>query len=630
MSDINLVEQRNRAAAAYYEGAPTMTDDAFDALTAQLSELGIEQEIGHGYEVPDGRKIAHDEPMLSLDKVRTPYQIASWIETTGADEFLVQYKYDGLAVSIRYDVSGQIATAVTRGDGRYGEDVTAAIIAMSTTGRVPAKIKKRFAPMEIRGEIMFRQEDFDALNDRLVEAGATPMSVKRNSAAGVLRRHNTSDAGNFLSLFVYDYPDTIKVKELEEAGFLVAASHRVTASVASSQEEIDRISTQRPNLGFEIDGIVVKVADKALRRELGTSRTSPRWAIAYKFPNEFWETTLEEIIWSTGRTGRITPVARFDGIVIDDALIQYATQNNLEFLQEKNFRIGDTIRVTRSNGVIPWIEDRVGDHPAGSKKWKTPKTCPNCSAEIIYRGRDIMCSTMGACSVTSSIVYSLTMLDVLGVSGALIRALNDSGSTVSDVLDLLAIDRDTIAALDGFGESSADKAIEALSVMRNASVASWIAAAGIPNVGYTTSRMLEDTFESLQAVSEATYAELVALPNIGDAKAGAVLSGSELFASWALRLNTEFGIEPKPTVFAEPIGDAFAGKNVVITGKLPTLTREEAANLIVAQGGTIQTGISKTTDLLVAGEKAGSKMDRATALGVEIMDGITFESIVLA
>lgn len=629
MSKLDLIKQRDKAAETYYEGTPIMTDDAFDAITVQLTDIGIEQEVGHGYE-PTGRKVTHEVAMLSLDKVHTLSQIDDWLVTTENSNLLVQYKYDGLAISIKYDVSGKLSSAVTRGNGIVGEDVVLAVKAMALNGHLPKRIDSSIAPIEIRGEIMITAFDFECMNRELVKDEYEPMTAMRNAAAGILRRHDTTDAGKFLSLFIYDYPESLTGAQMVDLGFTVAATDEIKGSLKAVSAEIDQIAAKRAELGYEIDGIVIKIANKSVRNLMGTSRTAPNWAIAYKFPNIAQETILRKVAWSTGRTGRIVPVATFDPIIVGGVTIAQATLHNYQYLQEMKLKLGDTISVTRSGEVIPYVIGRVGKHPENAKKYYVPLICPSCEEGILIKGKDIICSSGGACNVISSVVYSLTMLDVLGVSSALVGAIKASGKRIDNVLDLLAIKPKYIANLDRFGETSADKVIEALRVVWVAPLASWIAAIGIPNIGYSTARVLEEAYPSLLKLSQAKIDGLVQLQNVGWSKAEAIVNAESKILDWAYRLEEEFGFSPKPMVIEEPSNESvLTGKNIVLTGKLPSLTRQEAANYIVEHGGFIQNSVTKTTDILISGESVGSKMDRALSLGIEIITGNVFERIVL-
>jgi len=626
-----LIALRDAASTAYYaDGTSSLSDAEFDDLAATLAQRGVEEPVGGGF-IPADRKVSRDIPMLSLDKVRTVEEIAAFLERTGNVPVLVQHKYDGLAVEVIYGDDGNIEQAATRGSGYVGEDVTAAVQAMAATGRVPAHIDTSLAPLTVRGEILMTVEDFADMNARLEEGGQAPLIAQRNAATGLLKRHDVADAGLYLSLKVFDFPDEVTEQDLVRLGFDVAHQDLVPADIDAISAIINRVGEERASLPYEIDGIVLKVADLGARQDIGANSHHPLWAVAFKYPNVYQQTILRNVFWETRRTGRVVPVAQFDQLIFGNARVTNATLNNAQFLKALKLRIGDTLDVTRSNDVIPYIKGRHGAHAADAVKIKYPTRCPNCKRDLVRVGVDLKCPQNGACDYIGRVVYSLSALGVLGVSGALVGALRRDGARVRDVIDLLRVRSDQIAKLDGFGQVSAQKAVDAMSVVWDAPLSSWITAVGVPLVGHRLGSILQHHYDSLHALGQATYEELIAIDGIGDGKARAIIGGSAAYLKWAHRLEKHFGFTPRPAeVFQPSVTDSpLSGKRVVITGTLPTLKRNDAFALAAEHGAELQGAVSSKTDLLIAGEKAGSKLAKAESLGVPVMTGEEFEALVV-
>lgn len=634
-----LLRLRDEAAKAYYEGTPIMEDTAFDSLTIQLDALGVPSEVGHGYTVSGTTKVEHAAPMLSLNKVRTEEELLSWAHRSGVQHFAVMPKYDGLALSIVYGGAGEIEVAATRGDGVLGENVTHTAAAMARAGHLPARLGTPSAPLQgsVRGEVFMTHDDLAALNTLMEGREGRTYVNTRNAAAGILRRDDTELAG-FLSFVAYSAEidalssesDPQVMEWLAQQGFLTPLQHYYRVCTQGELPgAVSELEGLQRTLEVELDGAVFKVERPLDRERLGVGRTAPNWAVAYKYPNVLQDTTLRAVTWNTGRTGRIIPTGTFDPVTLSGASVSNATLHNATYLKALDLKLGDTISVTRSNEVIPYVVGRVGEHPEGSAPIEWPVSCPSCASPVVENGADLVCSQGPGCNQVAGIVHALRCVGVDGVAGALVGALIESGA-VTHPLDLFTVQPHQIEQLERFGATSAAKAVAALQEGLHAPLWCWIAAVGLPGVGPAIAEQLAERFGSLEGVAEATEEQLLELPNFGESRVTVVLAGADRFRVWAHRLRTEQGVVPANEESLQGVASPLTGRRVVVTGALPTLTRDAAQEYLVMHGATVQSGVSRTTDLVVAGERAGSKMAKARELGIEVMDGETFERLVLA
>lgn len=616
----DLVAARDAAAAAYYTGEPTMTDEEFDVLEENLRALGVE-DVGHGH-VPSGVKVTHATPMLSLDKVRTPEQVDGWLSDTEPFPVRVEPKLDGLAVSVTYDRDGSVISAATRGDGWQGEDVSHVVRASDSFPDLVGLVSTQ-EPFVVRGEALIARQDFPVLRD----AG---YSNPRNAAAGILGRHDTSKASH-VTFVAYETDIEHGLDALASFGF--RTSRDVWSTVAATPDEVhDAISAFADiaaDFPYDTDGVVVKALDPGTRTRLGTGRTAPRWAVAYKYASLAKETVVRDVTWRTGRTGKIVPVAVFDAVTLSGAEVTQATLHNLGRVQDLDLRIGDTILVTRSNEVIPYIIGISSSHPRGTERVTPPDTCPSSGAGVRVEGPDLVSDLGAKANPVESIVHGLVVHDVLGVSYALVSALIDAGK-VNDLVDLLKVTEADIEVLPGYGEGSARKAVAVIQRMKESPLSWWIASLGIRFVGNTLSPSLAWRFGSLDALASATYDEIADLDGFGPGKVQSVLDAAPTIQALADRLRSEFGVVPaNPEVDdVAPVESEFTGLSVCVTGTLPDMSRSEAHDWLIEHGATIQSSVTSKTDLLVAGEKAGSKLAKAQNLGIRIMDGDEFSAAV--
>lgn len=646
VSDIeNLKQQRNEASKAYYAGdEPVMSDAEFDNLTALLEKSGVEEEVGHGY-VPENpaTTIKHQYPLLSLAKVREIAEIEKWAKKYALyPNYVIQPKYDGLALDITFSEEGELICAATRGDGKVGENVTHTVKAMMSSGRLPDRITSEgfTGNTHILGEVYMTNSDLDLLNasqdDRVY-------SNPRNAAAGLLRRKSV-DLSRFLSFVAYDsnHYETDEVEFLEGNGFQTPKEHfyKVARSIKEIGESIDTIEGMKStDFDFDIDGVVIKLkGTRTQREELGNSSSAPRWAVAYKYANVNSTTVIRDVQWNVTRTGRLVPVAIFDEVVLaGNAKTTRATLHNYSQFTMHGLSIGDTIEITRSNEVIPFVVGKVGDSVEGAVKFEAPKFFPSEEFPVRFNDTklDLLVHADAPVNTAASIEYSLKALDVKGVGISLIEEMLLAGK-IENFLDLLNLTVADIVSVRGIvlkeGESSksAENTIAAIKTAFDRPLWRWIAAIGMRFIANNKSPILESRYDSLDALAKATTGELQGLEGFGGEKTASVVASSEVIQKWADRLRAEHGFEPKPEEKAEVVASTgkvdYNGKKVVVTGTFPTMARKDVEAWVKAHGGTISSSVSSSTDILVAGEKAGSKLAKAESLGtVKIVPAQDFE-----
>tara|TARA_R110002051_G_scaffold60546_9_gene110971 strand:- start:78019 stop:79947 length:1929 start_codon:yes stop_codon:yes gene_type:complete len=641
LTDQNRVEEltaiRDSASAAYYEGESVMSDEDFDAILAELRDLGVEETTGHGY-IPEG-KVAHERRMLSLAKVRTEAEVLRFVERVQADQYSIEYKYDGLAISLVYEAAetGTAATlvrAVTRGNGDHGEDVTYAVRLMAESGALPLVLNGSPRRVELRGEIMLSHSSFTALNSVL----DGKYSNARNAAAGILRRQSGTQARH-LSLVIHD-EGTMFSSRLTELGFTTSHDH-MHVTVANSFDDkstaawimaaISKVDLGRHDLDFDTDGAVIKVVGRDNRNALGDSSSAPQWAIAYKFASEIKPTILREVQWQLGRTGKLTPVAIFDTVSLAGANVSQATLHNFKFIEDMQLAIGDIIDVTRSGEVIPYIKGRS----AANAELGTP-----IAPLTEWAGRDgqtysvvrddINLRVVGYLDPVTVIVYGIQTLGILGVSTSLVTKLVDAGK-VATLPDMLAVTESDIVGLDRQGQKSAAAAVKAIrDGLGGATVGKWFATIGLHGLGRTTGRILEARFGSLDAIANATEAEVEGLEGFGTITTRDFLVARPRIKALADELRERHNYVPGAAAAVDTVESQFTGLQVVVTGTFPTLSRKDAEAAVVRLGGTVRGSVSKSTDIVVAGESAGSKLVKAEAAGIRVMGAAEFEAIVAA
>lgn len=625
-----LVKLLNKYAYQYYVlDEPTVADVQYDALYNELSALEKET----GIVLPDSptRKIGgdpikefaphkHIKKLYSLDKCNSYDELREWsekIKKVAPDAvYTLEYKLDGLTLCLTYE-NGYFKGAATRGNGEVGEDVTAQV---STIKSIPLSVPYK-GVFEAQGEGIMRLSALKKYN----ETAAEPLKNARNGVAGAIRNLDPKvTASRNLDIIFYNVnyiEDENIASQRENIDFLKRNSFKtdmlfVTSDIEEIIKKID--SVDRKSLDFLIDGMVIKVDDLALRERLGYTDKFPRWAIAYKFEAEETTTILEDVQWNVGRTGKLTPLAILEPVELCGATIRRATLNNYDDIQRKKVKIGSRVFIRRSNDVIPEILGVSEDN--GGKEIPVPTVCPACGSDLVRDGAHIYCPNEGDCP--PQIIGRLThfaekdCMDIRGVSEKSIEGLHEKLG-VRFPTDLYSLTRDDLARLDGFKDKKIDNFLASVEKSKSVPLDRFINALGIENIGKKSARDLAERFGSISELMKADEATLVEVDEIGDIVAESITSyfGKH---GWLIEKFKEIGIDPKFNV-VKSTGGVLTGKKLVLTGTLPTLTRTEATELIEKAGGTTSSSVSKSTDYVLAGENAGSKLDKARSLGVKII-----------
>ncbi|MBQ3337206.1 MAG: NAD-dependent DNA ligase LigA, partial [Selenomonadaceae bacterium] len=638
--------------------APEISDYEYDKLMARLKELEAAypefitatsptQTVGGSARREAGKLVAHDVPMLSLQDVFTREDVENFvddaIEKLGAPEFVVEEKIDGLSVALRYE-DGKFFQAITRGDGiTQGEDVTENARVIDDVVQTLVDAPKYF---EIRGEVYMTHKNFLATNARQEKLGLKIFANPRNCAAGTLRQLDSRIVRERkLSMFVFNLQkvDGAEIRSHVEAynfmarnGIKIIHAYKVCKTREEVWAAIEEIGRRREELDYDIDGAVVKVNDFSQREVLGATSKFPRWAVAYKYPPDERETVLRKIELSVGRTGRITPTAVFDAVNLNGTKVERATLHNQDFISALDVRIGDTIRVYKSGEIIPRVSGVVtSKRPENSVPFKFPDTCPVCGHKLEREesAADFRCVNPNCPAQLENHLLNFAgrnAMDIKGLGETSVPKLIAAGfvKNVADIYKLHAR-REELLAQKIFGlAKSTDKILAAIEESKKNSPAKLLTGLGIFGVGSAAARDLLEHFGSLEKLSAATVEELEQVSDIGEVTARRV---REFFDDEdnlkILKELTEMGltVEQEKKIFAE--GSAFAGKSFVLTGKLEKYTRDEAGKLITARGGRVLGAVSKNTDYVIVGDKAGSKLTKAQELGIKILSEDDFEKL---
>lgn len=634
----------------YNEDNPEISDYEYDQLMLRLK--GIEakypelitknsptQVVGGNALRTAGVLVKHDVPMLSLQDVFSREEIFAFVHDLQQElddpEFVVEEKIDGLSMALRYE-NGELVRAITRGDGIVqGEDVTENAKVIKD---VKKKLKDKLPYFEIRGEVYMEKKAFDEVNARQELLGLKPFANPRNCAAGTLRQLDSRiTKERHLSLFIFNL-QTARGREfkthteayafMKKQGIKVIHGYKVCHTAEEVWQAIEAIGENRGNLTYDIDGAVVKLNNLADREKLGATAKVPRWAIAYKYPPEEKETVIRKIELSVGRTGRITPTAVFDPIRLCGTTVERATLHNQDFIDNLDVRIGDTVRVYKSGEIIPKVKEVVKEkRPAGTKPFVIGNTCPVCGAPAVREPdtSDIKCQNPSCPAQLESHILNFVghnAMDIKGLGEAAIHTLIEEGY-IKDIADLYTLKekREELIAKGIIGkEKNTDKVLKAIEDSKKNEPQRLLTGLGIAGIGRTAARELMLHFGSIDALSKASEEEILAVRDMGEISAKAIVSyfkdpkSQEILAAFR-KAGVNFTLEDTGLV-----DEKFKGLTFVITGTLPNLSRKEAAGLIEAHGGRVAGSVSKKTDYLVAGEAAGSKLQKAQDLGVKVLD----------
>lgn len=638
----------------YVLDAPSVPDSEYDRVYEELEEIEIAhpelrsetsptQRVG-GAVRNDLKKVTHAVAMLSIhtetdfeasgaqafdERVRN----ALGIEEEGTIDYDAELKFDGLAINLRYE-NGLLVSAATRGDGMVGEDVTANVKTIKT---IPLRLKGDIpSVLEVRGEVIMHKTDFQKLNDLQRLEGQKTFVNPRNAAAGCLRQLDPKvTAKRRLHFYAYGIGEVSSLIASTHSGILdtlaawsfpVAKERKVVRGWKALAQFHDYVKEIRSSLPFDIDGVVYKVNDLRLQEELGFVSREPRWACAHKYPPEEAMTRVIGIDVQVGRTGKLTPVARLAPVFVGGVTISNATLHNEDFIAELGLKIGDSVIVRRAGDVIPEIVSVKTDLRDGSEKsFEMPRLCPVCGSET-YRDdeeKDTRCTGGLFCPAQrkESLVHfaSRLALNIDGLGDKVIDQLLEA-KLIATPADLYRLSENQLLALDRFGQKSAQKLLAAIEKSKNTTFARFIYALGIRHVGESTARDLANFFRTIEALETATEEDLLKVPDVGEVVAMSIV---HFFAQEHNR-EVIFSLLEKGVHWETPqeqvANDLVSGKTFVLTGTLPTMGREEAKALLLAQGAKVSGSVSKKTSYVVAGAEAGSKLEKAQALGITVIN----------
>ena len=632
----SLKDRLNELAYRYYVlDDPAVSDAEYDALYDKLVAL----EKSTGVVLPDSptrrvggkplskfEQVRHLGRLYSLDKCKTREELRAWMDKLRVagkmPRVSVEYKFDGLTINLTYR-GGELVQAATRGDGVTGEVVTEQV---KTIRSVPLSIPYK-GVLEVQGEGIMR---LSALAEYNSDPTVTPLKNARNAAAGAIRNLDPAEtAKRRLEVVCYNvnYIEGRRFESgsemmafLKEQKFKVSDMYVLADDQKTVFDTLDKIESVRPSLDFLIDGAVVKADDFSMREELGYTEKFPRWAMAFKFAAEEMTTVVRDVIWQVSRTGKLNPLAVLDPVDIGGVTVSRATLNNISEIRRKDIRIGSRVFVRRSNDVIPEITG-VAEQPEDAVEIEVPAVCPACGSPVEVRGVFAYCTDSEACepALVSRFAHFVCRdaMDIEGLSDKTLELLYSEGK-IRDFADLYSLSADDLTDLEGFKDKKIANILAAIAASKHTELKRFLFAIGIPGIGKKAAAQLADAFGTLEAARAAKEEELLALDDFGDVMAKNVIAfwNDPLRASEVDRLIAA-GITFEQKERAE---GAFSGKKVVLTGSLARFTRSEAKKLIEERGGEVADGVSAKVNLVIAGEAAGSKLEKAKKLGIEIID----------
>lgn len=638
-----LVDRLNEYAYRYYVlDDPAVSDAEYDALYDEL--LALEKSEGRVLDDSPTRRVGgrplsgfsqvrHLGRLYSLDKCKSTEELKAWLAKLGSDGRLprcsVEYKFDGLTINLTYR-GGKLVRAATRGDGVIGEDVTEQV---RTINSVPLSIPYT-GTVEMQGEGIMRLSALAKYNS---DPDVVPLKNARNAAAGAIRNLDPGEtAKRRLEVVCYNVNyiegktfarGSEMIAFLKEQKFKVSDYYLLTDSADRITEALSDIEKRRPDLDFLIDGAVVKVDDLAIRDELGYTEKFPRWAMAYKFAAEEMTTVVRDVVWQVSRTGKLNPLAVLDPVDIGGVTVSRATLNNYSEIARKGIMIGSRVFVRRSNDVIPEITG-VAENGPDCREITPPDVCPACGAPVERQGVFVFCTNKDKCEPALvsrfSHFVSRDAMDIEGLSDKTLELLYSEGK-IENFADLYSLTADDLVGMEGFKDKKISNILAAIEKSKHTELKRFLFALGIPNIGKKAAQQLADAFGSLEAVMAADEQALEALDDFGSVMAAGTV------AFWRDEKNVK---EVKDLIAggitfekAKKSEGVFSGRKVVLTGSLSGYTRGDAKKLIEERGGEVADGVSKSVNLVVAGEAAGSKLDKARKLGIEVIDESEFEKM---
>lgn len=649
-----LVSLLNKYSYDYYvEDNPQISDTEYDTLYKQLEKLEEKypeyilensptQRVGEKV-LDEFEKITHKVPMLSLSNTFSTEDLRDFDARVSKlvpghnVEYICELKIDGLAISIKYE-DGRLVSAATRGDGSVGEDVTENI---KTIFSIP-KVLKDNKTFEVRGEVYLPRKSFELLNSERESNNEVLFANPRNAAAGSLRQLDSKiTAKRRLSAFIYSIvgDDSIVSQEnalntAKEYNLPVNPNFKLCKNIDEVIDYINYWTEHKKNLPYDIDGIVIKVNSYSTQEEVGYTQKSPRWATAYKFPEEELATKLLDVELSVGRTGIITPVAILDPIVISGSTVSKASLHNKDIIEELDIHIGDMVVVKKAGEIIPKVVRVIRElRTEDSTKYTIPNTCPSCGQQTYTKENDpfTRCKNPDCPDQNIRRIIHFASRDALNIEGLgdkVVTTLYEKG-IITHTIDLFSLEREKLISLDRMGEKSVDNLLNAIENSKQSSLDKVIFALGILNVGKKAGKILAEKYLSLSNLMNATLDELVNLDDVGQITAESILDylsdeNNIKFINDLIKV----GMNPQYKVQDVNTDNIFAGKTVVLTGKLVELTRNEAKEYLEKYGAKVTGSVTSKTDLVIAGEKAGSKLAKAEQLGIRVINEEEFANMV--
>lgn len=638
-----LVEKLNDYAYRYYVlDEPVVADAEYDRLYDEL--VAMEKETGIVLENSPTRRVGgaplskfvsvkHLGRLYSLDKCQTKEAMTAWLDKLGDGDRIpacsVEYKFDGLTINLTYR-DGKLVRAATRGDGVNGEDVTAQVM---TINCVPLSIDFK-GTVEVQGEGIMRLSALESYNSN---SDVVPLKNARNAAAGAIRNLDPNETAkrrlevicynvNYIEGMRFERGDEM-IEFLEENRFKVSDYYLLSESKKEILAALDDIAAKRDSLDFLIDGAVVKINRYSMREELGYTQKFPRWAVAFKFEAQEATTIVKDVIWQVSRTGKLNPLAVLEPVDLAGVTVSRATLSNYNEIKRKGIKIGCRVFVRRSNDVIPEITG-VAEYLEGNREIEPPTVCPACGSPVEWNGAFVKCTNKDGCetALISKFAHFVSRgaMDVEGLSEKTLELLYQEGK-IRRFADLYSLTADDLTGIEGFKDKKISNILNAIDASKNTELSRLLYAIGIPNVGKKAANQLADEFGTLDAVMAATEDRLVAMDDFGE------ITAKDVVAFWAdeknvedVRLLLEKGVTIREKEKKEGV---FSGKKVVLTGSLKGYPRSKAKELIEERGGEVADGVSKTVNLVIAGEEAGSKLEKARKLGIEIIGEEEFEKL---
>ncbi|MCG3085374.1 NAD-dependent DNA ligase LigA [Anoxybacillus sp. LAT_35] len=647
-----LREQIEKHNYAYYVlDQPSISDAEYDELMRKLMEL---EEQYPQYKTPDSpsqrvggapleafQKVTHRVPMLSLSNAFNEGDLRDFDrrvrQEVGDVRYVCELKIDGLAVSLRYE-DGYFVQGATRGDGTTGEDITENL---KTIRSLPLRLRKQVT-IEVRGEAYMPRKSFEKLNEKRKMNGEELFANPRNAAAGSLRQLDPKVAASRqLDIFVYHVVNAEELgilshsealNYLDELGFKTNPARQVCETIDDVLSYIEQWHERRASLPYDIDGIVIKVDAFAQQKQLGATAKSPRWAIAYKFPAEEVVTQLVDIELSVGRTGVVTPTAILQPVRVAGTIVQRASLHNEDYIREKDIRLGDYVIIKKAGDIIPEVVRSLPERRTGKEEpFDMPTHCPACASELVRLDDEVALRCVNPqcpAQIREGLIHfvSRQAMNIDGLGEKVIAQLFEHG-LVRSVADLYTLTKDELVALERMGEKSATNLLQAIEASKQNSLERLLFGLGIRHVGAKAAKTLAEHFETMERLQQATKEELTAIHEIGEKMADSIVTyfSKEEVKQLLERLRA-YGVNmtykgAKQTV---DISSTFAGKTFVLTGTLQSMSRSEAKEAIEALGGKVTGSVSKKTDVVVVGEDAGSKLEKAKQLGITIWDEARF------